>query len=179
METFANYILTEKDFKKKVEIAWYLQKKINIFFDNSCIFKALIAKLFIETMKIDVDENIITTALLLCSCKKVNNAQDMEKIRLYAKEGSELLLNLGFSPNFCKICEEQNRYSGSKNREKESDIIELVDQFGGMMVDRPERRAFPIDEAIVLLEYRNLKGLENKYLQQFKEFVNIEKEIVA
>ena len=41
----------------------------------------------------------------------------------------------------CKICEEQNRYSGSTPREKESDILELVDNFGGMLMHRPERIA--------------------------------------
>ena len=62
-------------------------------------------------------------------------------------------------------------------REKEADILELVDQFGGMMLDRPERRGFPADEALVLLEHRNLKGLTNKYLIEFKDFINIIKEI--
>ena len=57
-------------------------------------------------------------------------------------------------------------------REKESDVLELVDQFGGMLLDRPERIAFKVDEALVLLEYRNLKDKHNQYLEQFKEFVN-------
>ena len=30
METFADYILSEKDFIKKLEIAYYLQKRKNI-----------------------------------------------------------------------------------------------------------------------------------------------------
>ena len=72
---------------------------------------------------------------------------------------------------FCKICEEVNRYSGSEPREKESDILELVDQFGGMLLDRPERIAFKVDEALVLLEYRNLKDKYNYYLEHFKEFI--------
>ena len=45
------------------------------------------------------------------------------------------------------------------------------------MLDRPERRGFPIDEALVLLEHRNLKGLTNRYLPEFKNFINIIKEI--
>ena len=48
----------------------------------------------------------------------------------------------------------------------------MVDQFGGMLLDRPERIAFKVDEALVLLEYRNLKDKPNRYLEQFKDFVN-------
>ena len=42
METFADYILAEKDFNKKIEIAYYLQKKTGIFLDNSVLFKTAI-----------------------------------------------------------------------------------------------------------------------------------------
>lgn len=129
METFADYILAEKDFGKKVEIMFYLKKKTNIFFDNTVIFKTLIAKLFIEAMEIDIDENKVITAMLLCGCKKINNAQDIEKIKAYAKDGAEFLSKLGFSKEFCLICEQHNRYSNSLPRKKESDILELADQF--------------------------------------------------
>lgn len=129
MENFADYILSEKNYGKKLEIMYYLKKKVNIFFDNSVIFKSLIVKLFIETMEIDIDENIVITAMLLCGCKKINNAQDIEKIKSYAKEGAEFLSKLGFSKEFCLICEQHNRYSNSLPRKKESDILELADQF--------------------------------------------------
>ena len=33
-ETFADYILSEKDWIKKMEIVYYLQKRTGIFFDN-------------------------------------------------------------------------------------------------------------------------------------------------
>ena len=177
METFADYILAEEDFVKKVEIMFYLKKKTNIFFDNSVIFKASIANLFIESMGIDIDKNKVITAMLLCCCKKINNAQDIEKIKAYAKEGADFLSKLGFSKEFCLICEQHNRYSNSVPRKKESDILELADQFGGMLLDRPERIAFPIEEALILLENRNLKNCNNYYLKEFKEFINIVKEI--
>ena len=95
----------------------------------------------------------------------------LTKIQSYAKNGAEYLKQLGFSDRFCKICEGVNRYSGLENREKESDVLELVDQFGGMLLDRPERIAFKVDEALVLLEHRNLKDKGNIYLQDFKQFV--------
>ncbi len=172
METFADYILSEHNYIKKMEIVYYLKKRANIFFDNSVIFKTELARMFIEDMHIDdVDKNMVLTACLLCGCKKINNVQELSKIQSYAKEGAKYLATLGFDEKFCKICEEVNRYSGSSPREKESDILELVDNFGGMLLNRPERRGYPVDEALILLEFRNLKGKNNCYLEKFKEFV--------
>lgn len=179
MQTFAEYILNEKDFDKKIEIMLYAAKKAPIFFDKSVIFKTVIAKTFIETMNLDVDENFVITACLLYACKKPQSAQSLDKIKTYAQDSANYLQKLGFSPKFCKVCLEHNRYNNNLRREKESDILELVDQFGGMMLDREERRGFPLDEAIVLLEYRNLKGYHNVFLEKFKEFISIEKEIVV
>lgn len=179
METFADYILSEKDWIKKMEIMHYLQLKTGIFFDKSVIFKKYLAKLFLENTDIDLDENLVLTACLLCNCKKGKGPQDLEKIKTYAKEGAEYLSKLGFSNRFCKICEEVNRYSGNAIREKESDVLELVDNFGGMLLDRPERIAFKVDEALVLLEYRNLKDKNNRYLQKFKQFVNEMQEVLV
>ena len=96
----------------------------------------------------------------------------MSKVKTYAKEGAEYLQTLGFDKKFCRVCEQINRYSGSKPREPEADVLELIDQFGGMLLDRPERVGYKVDEALVLLEYRNLKDKENKYLATFKDFVN-------
>ena len=171
-ETFANYILSETDWIKKMEIVYYLQKKANIFFDNSVVFKTLLAKQFLDRMHLGLDQNIVLTACLLCNCKKPTNARDLNQIRSYAKEGADYLKQLGFSEQFCKICEGVNRYSNLEPREKESDVLELVDQFGGMLLDRPERIAFKTDEALVLLEYRNLKDKYNQYLPEFRQFVS-------
>ena len=166
MNTFADYILEEEQLDSKMEIAYYLSKKSKIFFDKSVVFKTEIARLFINYSKIDVDKNFILTACLLCNCKKVDNAQDLNKIRNYAKEGANYLSQLGFGKRFCKVCEEINRYSQSNPRERESDILELVDQFGGMLLDRPERIGFKPDEALVLLEHRNLKDKYNRNKQK-------------
>lgn len=48
-----------------------------------------------------------------------------------------------------------------------------------MLLDRPERIAFKVDEALVLLEYRNLKDKNNIYLEQFKQFVNEMQEVLV
>lgn len=173
METFADYILDEEELSSKIEITYYLSHKAKIFFDKSVILKTELARMFIKYMKIDVDANMVLTASLLCNCKKIDNAQDLEKIHSYAKEGAEYLRGIGFCKKFAKICEEINRYSGSNPRERESDILELVEQFGGMLIDRPERIGFQPDEALVLLEHRNLKDQYNRYLHTFSEFVNM------
>ncbi len=172
-QTFAEYILSEKDWIRKMEIMYYLNKRGNIFFDNSVVFKTELLKLFLDnTPNLNFDNNMLITACLLCNCKKIDNFTDMNKVRTYAKEGAEYLQTLGFDRRFCRICEQINRYSGSEPREPEADVLELIDQFGGMLLDRPERIGMKVDEALVLLEYRNLKGKDNKYLQVFKDFVN-------
>lgn len=177
MESFAEYILSEKDLISKMEITYYLAKKKKIFFDKSVVFKTEIARNFLNYAKLDIDKNMLLTACLLCNCKKIDNAQNIESIHSFAKNGAEYLQLLGFSKRFCKICEEINRYSNSNPRERESDVLELVDHFGGMLLDRPERIGFKPDEALVLLEYRNLKDNYNVYLEEFKDFVGFMEEI--
>ena len=172
MEDFAKYILNEDDFISKIEILYFLAPKLGINFDKSIVFKTEIARMFLEYSKLNVDENLVLTACLLCNCKKVDDAQKIGQLKTYAKEGAEYLVKLGFDERFCRICEGLNRYSGLSPREKESDIIELTDQFGGLLMDRPERIGFSPDEALVLIEHRNLKNEYNRYLETFREFVN-------
>ncbi len=171
MEDFATYILEEKSLAEKMIITYYLSRKSGIYFDKSIVLKAEIAKLFIEYMELNVDENEVLTAMLLCNCKKIENAQKMGKLETYAKEGAEYLSTLGFSKHFCKMCEEVNRYSQSTPREKESDILEVVDQFTGLILNRVEREAFTTEEALVVLRERNLKYSDNKYIDLFETFV--------
>ncbi len=177
MNTFAKYILEEKNLTAKMEIMYYLSKKEKIYFNKSVIIKTELARLFLKYNKLDLDENLVLTACLLCNCKKVENASSLDKIRTYAKRGAEYLETLGFDKRFCKICEEVNRYSGSKPREKESDILELVEQFGGMILDRPERIGFNPDEAMVLLIHRNLRNEYNRYIEIFSQFIDMLEEI--
>ena len=115
--------------------------------------------------------------MLLCNCKKIENAQKIGKLETFAKEGAEYLSTLGFSKRFCKICEEVNRYSQSMPRERESDILEVVDQFTGLILNRVEREAFTTGEALVVLRERNLKYADNRYIEMFTEFINELEEI--
>ena len=183
METFADYILKENNLINKMDILNRLQrllkerKGITIFFNNTIIFKTEIARMFIEYSHIDVDENLVLTASLLCNCKKIDGPQSLESLHSYAKKGAEFLSTLGFDKRFCKICEEVNRYSGSEPREPESDILELVDNFGGMLLDRPERAGFTPEKAIVQLEEERFRKNNNIYFEQFKEFVKQMQEV--
>lgn len=177
MDTFADYILNEKNLSSKIEITYYLAKKEKIFFDKSVIFKTELARLFLKYNHLELDDNLILTACLLYGCKKIQNSRNENEIKLYTQNSAEYLRTLGFDKRFCKICEEVNRYSGSMPREKESDVLELVDQFGGMLLDRPERIGFEPDEALVLLEHRNLKDEYNRYAKIFEEFINLLQEI--
>lgn len=183
METFADYLLKETDLVNKMDILNRLQrllkerKGITIYFNNTVIFKTEIARMFIDYSNLDVDRNLVLTACLLCNCKKIDGPQSLESLHSYAKNGAYFLESLGFDKRFCKICEEVNRYSGSEPREPESDILELVDNFGGMLLDRPERAGYSPEKALIQLEESNLRGKENIYLEQFKTFVEQMQEV--
>ena len=183
METFADYLLKETDLVNKMDILNRLQrllkerKGITIYFNNTVIFKTEIARMFIDYSNLDVDRNLVLTACLLCNCKKIDGPQSLESLHSYAKNGADFLATLGFDKRFCKICEEVNRYSGSEPREPESDILELVDNFGGMLLDRPERAGYTPEKALIQLEESNLIGKENIYLEQFKQFVRLVQEV--
>ena len=118
-----------------------------------------------------LDNNLLLTAALLANCKKIKISNDKNKIKSYAYEGAQYLSSIGFDKHFCTICEGINRYHNQEYREKESDVLELVDNFGAMLLDRPERIGMQVDEALVLLQYRNLKDVYNRYLYQFVDFI--------
>ncbi len=172
MEDFATYILNEKDPIQKMEIVRLLAKRTGIFFDKSIILRAEIGRMFLNYANLDVDKNEVLTELLLCNCKKVDNPQKIGKLETYAKEGADYLSTLGFSKKFCHICEGLNRYIPAEPREKESDILEVIDQFAGLILRRAEREAFTPQEALIILKERNLKNVDNKYVEDFSLFIN-------
>lgn len=167
--SFASYILSEKSLAEKMKILMYFKRNHEMFFDNTVIFKTEICRMFLEHGKIEgIDHNLVLTACLVYGCKKTAIAFDKSKVKTYAEEGAKYLASLGFDEKFCKICLEVNRYKEEGIREKESDILELVDNFG-MLLDRDDRRAFTPVEALFILEHENLQGKANQYLEDFKE----------
>lgn len=175
MATFAEYILSENDFIKKIDIMTYLKKKQNIFFNTSVIMKAELAREFMDTMKIDVDKSLVLTACLMCDCLKIDSPEELVRLQKSQAEYRNYLRSLGFNDRFCKICAEHSRVGQNPNvpREKESDILELADQFGGLIMHRSDRIAYTVPEALEILVNKNMKDVNNIYLGQFQEFVDI------
>ncbi len=70
---------------------------------------------------------------------------------------------------------EYNRINEDKDyiREAEGDVLELIENFGGMLMHRESRLAFSPKEAIELLETKNLKGKKNRFLEDFKFFIDV------
>lgn len=167
--SFAEMLLNERRISEKMKIILYFKRKHECFFDNTVIFKTEICRMFLEHAKLDVDANLVLTACLMYACKKSVTFTE-EKKKTYIKEGVEYLEKLGFDEKFCRICSQVNRIANITPRDKEGDILEIVDNFG-MLLDRDDRRAFTPIEALFILENENLKDTDNRYIQEFKEFV--------
>ena len=173
MATFAEYILNEPDLIKKIDIISYLKKRQNIFFNSSVILKTEIARQFIDLMKLDVDRSLVLTACLMYNCLRVDSLTN--NIQKSPREYKEYYNHLGFDNRFAKICVGHSRKALGPNvkREKESDILELADQFGGLIMHRSDRIAYTVPEALEILNNHNLKDSDNVYLSKFQEFVDI------
>lgn len=178
---FAQSLLEEKELIKKVEIVCRYQKStIDVFFDVTSILKAEIARLFINRMNIEeVNKDQIMTACLVYAFKRTNSPKEIERIKKEKEEDKNFLKSLGFDEHFCKICSEYNRYNepAEYEREREGDILELIDKFVGLIMHREDRLAFPVSEALDLLETKLLAGIENRYKNKFMNFINSLEEI--
>lgn len=174
MATFSEYILGEPNFIRKVEIAHVMQRKQNtLFFNNSVVLKAEIAREFVDIMRLDVDKNEIVTACLVYSFLKIDSPDEPERAVEEAKTDREFLESLGFSKEFCQLCTEYNRVlKYDEERIKESDILEIVDQFGAMLVNRQDRLAYSVEEALFMTQ-QNLREVKNQYINLFSQFVSV------
>ena len=186
METLADYILNEEDLQGKMDIIYRLQrmlkerKNISIYFNKIVIFKTEIARMFLEYTDVEnenIDKNLVLTASLLCNCKRPIKDKNIENLYNYAKNGADFLATLGFSKRFCRICEEVNRNSGINPREPEGDILEIVDKFGDLLLETPEKEAYTPEKAISELENKIFRVEENRYLGKFKDFVKLIQEV--
>ena len=65
MNKVARYIYTQKNFVRKIEMVYYIKKINDLFFDTSVIFKTELARMFMDSMCLDVDENLVITASLV------------------------------------------------------------------------------------------------------------------
>ena len=174
MATFSEYVLGEPNFIRKVEIVHFMKKKQDtLFFNNTVILKAEIAREFVDIMRLDVDKNSLVTACLVYSLLKIDSPEEPERAIKEAETDREFLESLGFSKSFSQLCTEYNRVlKFDEPRIKESDILEIVDQFGAMLVNRQDRLAYSVEEALFMVE-QNLRGINNKYFSIFRQFVSV------
>lgn len=172
---FAKSILDEKELVKKVEIVRrYQQSTIKVFFDTTSILKAELARLFIEQINLeDIDKNEAMTACLVYAFKRTGSPMEKERIKKEKEEDKKFLQSLGFEEDFCKVCGEYNRYNEPADyvREKEGDILEIIDKFVGLIMHREDRPAFPVADALDLLNTKLLNGIDNRYKEKFTQFV--------
>ena len=147
----------------------------SLFFDNSVLLKMKLADMFIDSLSINVDRNLVLTACLVYGLNKLDTIGEKERIKRKKREDYLFLNSLGFNERFCKICTEYNRVNETKKyqREEEGDILELVENFGGMLLHREERLAYSVSDALDLLQNKNLAGKNNKFLEDFKLFVDV------
>lgn len=180
---FAKTILEEPEIIKKVEIVCRYQKStMDVFFDTTSVLKAEIARLFMDRMNLDeIGKNEVLTACLVYAFKRTNSPKEIERIKREKEEDKNFLKSLGFEEDFCKICSQYNRYNepADYEREKEGNILELIDKFVGLIMHREDRLAFPVSEALDLLNTKLLFGIDNPYKNKFIRFVQELEEIEA
>ncbi|MGN1298540.1 MAG: hypothetical protein ACI4UE_00940 [Candidatus Scatovivens sp.] len=172
MERLNQYFLNEKDFTKKIEKVYYFAKKKNLFFDKSTIMKAELTRMFVNMMNLDVDENEVITASLIYSLKRVDSPLEIQRLKEEIYNDRKFIRQLGFSLKFSKYCTQYSRIIEDEKRENESDILELIDQFGGMILHRENRLAYSVKDALDLIENKNLLNKENRYLEEFLFFAD-------
>lgn len=172
---FAESMLEESELIKKVAIVCRYQKStIDVFFDTTSLLKAELARLFIERVNLEnINQNQVMTACLVYAFKRTNSPKEIERIKKEKEEDKKFLKSLGFDEHFCKICSEYNRYNEPEEyfRENEGDILELIDKFVGLIMHREDRLAFPVSEALDLLDTKVLAGNENGYKNEFIKFI--------
>ena len=175
MQKIARFIYGQKSFMRKVEMVYYLKKLNNLFFDNSVIFKAELARMFIDSMFLDVDKNLVVTSVLVYSLKKVNSPQERSRILTEKQRDKEFLQKLGFTEDFCRVAMEYNRVNEPEGYERtpEGDVLEIVENFGGMLLHREDRLGFAPKEALEILENTTFKNSDNRFFEDFKFFLDV------
>ena len=135
--SFANLILAEKNYGAKLLLMGRFYKILNIFFDNSVIFKSQILKCVLEISNINIDKNLMITLCLLYSCGKKCNTKS------YTEDRLKILKAMGFSDDFCNICKCIDKKACSENS-IEGEILRFIDVLGELLLDNEARKALPV-----------------------------------
>lgn len=170
----ADELLEEKDSIKKCELIYYISKKEPILFNTAIMLKVEILRMFLDEMNYeDIDKSYMLTLALIYTAKKINSPQEKLRLKLNIQENIDYIKSLGFSDEFAK---DASRYKEPDEGEEDkrsryAKILDIIDQFGGMIVHREDRLAFPIPKALDILEKTNLKNSKNPYLKDFVAYI--------
>lgn len=169
----ADALLKEKDLIRKFEIMFYLQKKESIFFNTTSMVKAELMRMFLEEQKIeDLDISEMLTMALIYTVKRIDSPQEKQRMEENKQENMEYIESLGFSNDFAKNATYYKEEDVPKEeRTKEEKILDIFDQFAGLISHREERIAYKIPQALDILEKNNLVNSENEYLPKFIDFI--------
>lgn len=169
----ADALLKEEDLIRKFEIMFYLQKKESIFFNTTSMVKAELMRMFLEDQKIkDLDISEMLTMALIYTVKRIDSPQEKQRMQENKKENMEYIQSLGFSEDFARNATYYKEGDvPEEERTVEEKILDIFDQFAGLISHREERIAYKIPQALDVLEKNNLASSTNEYLPIFIEFI--------
>lgn len=169
----ADALLEEEDLIRKFEIMFYLQKKESIFFNTTSMVKAELMRMFLEEQKIEgLDISEMLTMSLIYTVKRIDSPQERQRMQDNKKENLEYIQSLGFSKEFAiNATYYKEEDVVAEERTVQEKILDIFDQFAGLISHREERIAYQIPQALDVLEKTNLASTTNEYLPMFIAFI--------
>ena len=169
----ADALLEEKDLIKKFEIMFYFQKKESIFFNTTSMIKAELMRMFLENQKIEgVDISEMLTLALIYTVKRIDSPQEIQRMVENKEENMKYIQSLGFSKDFAQNATYYKEVDEpEKERTIQEKLLDIFDQFAGLISHREERIAYKIPQALDVLGKTNLASSSNEYLPLFIKFI--------
>ncbi len=169
----ADALLEEKDLIRKFEIMFYFKKKESIFFNTTSMVKAELMRMFLEEQKIEgVDISEMLTLALIYTVKRIDSPQEIQRMAENKEENMKYIQSLGFSKDFAKNATSYREGDvPEEERTVQEKILDIFDQFAGLISHREERIAYKIPQALDVLEKTNLANSTNEYLPIFINFI--------
>lgn len=169
----ADALLKEEDLIRKFEIMFYLQKKESIFFNTTSMIKAELMRMFLEEQKIpNIDISEMLTMSLIYTVKRIDSPQERQRMKDNKQENMEYIQSLGFSDEFAKNATYYKEGDvPDAERTVEEKILDIFDQFAGLISHREERIAYDIPQALDVLEKTNMASTSNEYLPIFIKYI--------
>ena len=170
----ADALLEEEDLIRKFETMFYFQKKESIFFNTTSMIRAELMRMFLEDQKIEnVDTSEMLTLALIYTVKRIDSPQEKQRFLENKKENIEYIKSLGFTEKFARNATYYKEKDEKENeRTIEQKILDIFDQFAGLISHREDRLAYPIEQALDIIEKINMPNTNNEYLSIFIEFIH-------